>query len=368
MLGGMAAVAAIAVGGATVGYASMSNDVTLSLDGETQDVSVTGDTVGDVLAAEGIDLGPHDRVAPSVDEQISDGSAVAVRFGRPFSLTVDGDETTHWVTATTVDGALAEVGRTFAAADLSTSRSATVSRDGADLDVITPKTVKVKVAAKKQAKRTVVAMTVKDVLDELDVKVEKIDKVKPALKTEVSDGDTIEFTDVNLKTQRDSDQAIGFETVERENDEMLEGETKVVQEGRNGVRDVTTRLRLENGTQVNSSVLKSEVVTEPVNRIVEVGTKEPAPEPAAAPAANYASGGSVWDTLAQCESGGNWAINTGNGYYGGLQFSLSTWRAFGGSGYPHQQSREAQIAVAQRIQAGQGWGAWPSCTSKMGLR
>lgn len=375
MLGGMAAVTAIAVGGATVGYASMSNDVTLSLDGETQDVSVTGDTVGDVLAAEGIELGPHDRVAPSVDEQISDGSAVAVRFGRPFSLTVDGDETTHWVTATTVDGALAEVGRTFAASDLSTSRSATVSRDGADLEVITPKTVKVKVAAKKQSKRTVVAMTVKDVLDDLDVKVEKIDKVKPALKTEVADGDTIVFTDVNLKTQRDSDRAIDFETVERANDEMLEGQTKVVQEGRNGVRDVTTRLRFENGTQVNSSVLKSEVVNEPVSRIVEVGTKEPAPEPVpepaeapSAPAANYASGGSVWDTLAKCESGGNWAINTGNGYYGGLQFSLSTWRAFGGSGYPHQQSREAQIAVAQRIQAGQGWGAWPSCTSKMGLR
>lgn len=76
----------------------------------------------------------------------------------------------------------------------------------------------------------------------------------------------------------------------------------------------------------------------------------------------------VWDQLAQCESGGNWAINTGNGYYGGLQFSLRTWRAFGGQGYPHQNSRAEQIRVAERTQASQGWGAWPACSRKLGLR
>jgi hypothetical protein len=76
----------------------------------------------------------------------------------------------------------------------------------------------------------------------------------------------------------------------------------------------------------------------------------------------------VWDRLAQCESGGNWSINTGNGYYGGLQFSLSSWRAVGGSGYPHEQSREQQISRAKRLRSRQGWGAWPSCASKLGLR
>ncbi|HYI62101.1 MAG TPA: transglycosylase family protein [Acidimicrobiales bacterium] len=80
------------------------------------------------------------------------------------------------------------------------------------------------------------------------------------------------------------------------------------------------------------------------------------------------SGGGSWDALARCESGGNWGAATGNGYYGGLQFSPSTWRAYGGSGMPHQSSREAQIAVAERVRAGQGWGAWPSCSSKLGLR
>ncbi|MGN8048257.1 transglycosylase family protein [Curtobacterium sp. 22159] len=86
---------------------------------------------------------------------------------------------------------------------------------------------------------------------------------------------------------------------------------------------------------------------------------------AAAPA--NAASGSTWDALAQCESGGNWAINTGNGYYGGLQFTLGTWQANGGSGNPASASRDAQIAVAERVLASQGWGAWPACSAKLGL-
>ena len=77
---------------------------------------------------------------------------------------------------------------------------------------------------------------------------------------------------------------------------------------------------------------------------------------------------SAWDRLAQCESGGNWNTNTGNGYYGGIQFNPSTWRAYGGSGMPHQASKAQQIAVAERTLAAQGWNAWPSCSRKMGLR
>lgn len=87
-------------------------------------------------------------------------------------------------------------------------------------------------------------------------------------------------------------------------------------------------------------------------------------QPSAAPVAN----GSVWDRLAQCESGGNWAINTGNGYYGGLQFTLSSWQAVGGSGLPSDASREEQIMRAAMLQARQGWGAWPACTAKLGIR
>jgi LysM repeat protein len=76
---------------------------------------------------------------------------------------------------------------------------------------------------------------------------------------------------------------------------------------------------------------------------------------------------SAWDKLAQCESGGNWKINSGNGYYGGIQFNATTWRAFGGSGMPHQASKSEQIAVAERTLAAQGWNAWPACSRKMGL-
>jgi hypothetical protein len=78
--------------------------------------------------------------------------------------------------------------------------------------------------------------------------------------------------------------------------------------------------------------------------------------------AGTASADSVnWDAIAACESGGNWSINTGNGYYGGLQFSLSTWRANGGTGMPHQASRAEQIRVAENTLRSQGIGAWPTC-------
>lgn len=87
-----------------------------------------------------------------------------------------------------------------------------------------------------------------------------------------------------------------------------------------------------------------------------------------APVAQVAVGDEVWDRLARCESGGNWSINTGNGYYGGLQFTPGSWRAAGGSGLPHQASREEQIARGKILQARQGWGAWPACTRKLGIR
>jgi hypothetical protein len=87
-----------------------------------------------------------------------------------------------------------------------------------------------------------------------------------------------------------------------------------------------------------------------------------------APQAAPVVSGSVWDSLAQCESGGNWSINTGNGYYGGLQFSLSSWNAVGGTGLPSDHSRETQIAMGERLKNIQGWGAWPACSAKLGLR
>lgn len=89
----------------------------------------------------------------------------------------------------------------------------------------------------------------------------------------------------------------------------------------------------------------------------------------AAPTA-VAAPDSDWDRLAQCESGGNWQINTGNGYHGGLQFHPQTWQGNGGGEFAptaNQASREQQIVVAERVLASQGWGAWPACSSALGL-
>ena len=84
------------------------------------------------------------------------------------------------------------------------------------------------------------------------------------------------------------------------------------------------------------------------------------------PTAANAADDSTWDALAECESGGDWSINTGNGYYGGLQFSLPTWEANGGTGNPADASRAEQIRVAENVLATQGWGAWPSCSAQIG--
>jgi hypothetical protein len=90
--------------------------------------------------------------------------------------------------------------------------------------------------------------------------------------------------------------------------------------------------------------------------------------PAFAGVAQAAPSQGTWERLAKCESSGNWRINSGNGFYGGLQFTRSTWKAFGGSGMPHHASRAEQIRVARKVLAKQGWGAWPACSKKLGLR
>jgi uncharacterized protein YabE (DUF348 family) len=344
--------------------------VTLSLDGRSQNVTALGGTVGDVLDSEGITLDEHDDVAPGLDEKVTDGSRITVRFGRPLELSVDGNEQTYWVTSTKVADALGEIGRRFAGADLSTSRGGSIDRAGMSLEVVTPKTLRVKLADKRWVKREITALTVEDALDELDVEVEKQDQVRPRLGHRLTDGDRIVFTDIRVVKKRVAREALDFSTVRQNDSSLLEGKTTVARSGAEGARDVTYRLVFRNGELTDRTVLRQKLLRAPVDQIIKVGTKEPAPPPAPAPApvpapapaANYASGGSVWDQIAQCESGGNWATNTGNGYYGGLQFSLSTWQAYGGTSRPDLTSREYQISIAEKVRAASGgYGAWPHC-------
>ena len=110
---------------------------------------------------------------------------------------------------------------------------------------------------------------------------------------------------------------------------------------------------------------KMSAATKHIARVAIAGMAVGAPLAIAATPAQ-AEGGTNWDAIAQCESGGNWSTNTGNGYSGGLQFSPSTWKAYGGKGSAHNASREEQIAVAEKVKAGQGIGAWPTCGKKGG--
>jgi uncharacterized protein YabE (DUF348 family) len=364
LLATLVGVIVAAVAGTTVGYAALSKDVTLTLDGETRQVSAIGDTVADVLASEGIEVTDKDLVAPAVDETIADGTAIAVQFGRPLELSVDGESRTYWVNSTDVASALGEIGRRFDGADLSASRGSSIGRSGLTLEIVTPKVVRLKLGAKDLRKRTVTALTVADVLKSMDFEVDKHDKVTPSLATEIADGDKVVVTDIRIATKRVAREVVDAPVIQREDDSMFEGEEEVVQSGRDGVRNVTYRLRFVNGELVARKVVEADLRRKAVPRIVAVGTKEEPEEPTS----NFATGSTVWDSLAQCESGGNWAINTGNGYYGGLQFSAATWRSVGGTGLPHQHSREEQIKRGQILQARAGWGQWPHCSARLGLR
>ena len=364
LLTALVALVVLAVAGTTVGYAAVSKNVTLSIDGKVRTVHTLSGNVRDLLASQHIDLNRHDVVAPSLDSEIGDDSRVAVRYVKPLAVNLDGEKTTYWTTATTVRGALNQLDLRFFGADYSSSRSADIDRQGMALRIATPKKLTLKIAGAKKQKRNVSAMTVRGVLGKLHVGYDKNDKVKPRLDSFVKDGDTVVFTKVTKKKVRVGHEKIGFDTVERADDSMTKGETSTVREGRSGVRDVTYRVVTHNGDVFKKTVLRSKVLRAPVSRIVHLGTK-PETVAVSAPASNFSSGSSAWDRIAACESGGNWAANTGNGYYGGLQFSLGTWQAYGGSGRPDQNSREQQIAVAERVRAAEGgYGAWPVCGAR----
>jgi uncharacterized protein YabE (DUF348 family) len=357
----------LAVAATGVGYAAMSKTVTLSVDGKTHSVRTFAGKVSDVLADQGIKLGKHDAVAPGVSSSVADGQTIAVKYGRPLDVKVDGKPKRYWVTARDVSSALDQLGLRFSGADLSASRGTTISRSGMSLGVVTPKTLTVKLAGHKPHKATVTALHVRGALKELGVKVDGNDKVKPGTSAKLHDGDKLTFTRVSVRTRKDV-QGIAHGTVKKADAGMYSDQSRTVRSGRDGARRVVFRVTTENGKVTARRAVRSTLLRAPVSTVVRYGTKSrpaPKPTPTPAPTSNYAGGSSAWDRIAACESGGNWAANTGNGYYGGLQFNLSTWSAYGGSGRPDQNSREAQIAVAERVAAAEGgYGAWPVCGAR----
>jgi uncharacterized protein YabE (DUF348 family) len=357
---GLVTAVVLALLGTTAAYARLSRTVTLSVDGKVSQVRTFGGDVGDVLAAKGIRPTVHDDVVPAVSTPVEEGTRIAVRLGRPLSLTIDGARRTLWTTATDVSSALAQLGVRATGAALSVSRSASIDRDGLALSVTTPKQVTLKVADGRAVRRNVPAATVGQLLSRLGAGVDRNDVVRPSRGSIVRDGTHVVVTKIGIRTKRVPNERIASSTTEQKDSSMAQGETKTVREGVDGVRDVTYRLHFRNGRLVGRDVVRSRVVRRPTATVVKVGTKVAAPEPAA-PAVGS---GSIWDRIASCESGGNWHINTGNGYYGGLQFDAQTWHAYGGSGTADQHSREEQIAVAERVAAARGgYGSWPVCGS-----
>jgi uncharacterized protein YabE (DUF348 family) len=363
----------LALAGTTFGYANLNKSVTLSVDGQTNQVRTSADSVGALLKSEGIHVNNHDVVAPGLEAKIEDGTRVAVKFGREVTFSIDGAEQTIWTTATTVDEALTALTVDLAGAELSTSRSSSIGRQGLAIIIATEKTVVIVDAGKKRTVTTT-GQTLDEALAAAKITVDHDDKLSASPNARLVDGAKFTFTRVDIKSKTKKVK-VDYDTTRKKTSTLNKGVTKIDTRGVSGVRAVTYKLVRHNGELVRRTKIKSKLIKKPVTEVILVGTKtetvrkkSSGSNSSSSSSSSSTPSGSVWDKLAECESGGNWSINTGNGYYGGLQFSLSTWRAYGGDGYPHQASREEQIRIAKKLQAAAGWGSWPACSSKLGLR
>src|SRR5674476_313070 len=334
----MSLVAVAALG--TVGFAHFDTSVNLSVDGKTSAVHMFGGgNVADVLANQDITVGPHDVIAPDLATPISDGQKVVVRYGRLLTVTVDGQTKKYWTTSTTVAAALSELGVRADSAKLSVSRSQPLGRAGLVMSVTTPKDVTVSVDGRK-LKAVTTGATVADPLAQLHVTVGAKHRVIPALNTPTSQsGLNVVVGRVTQKTVT-ATEAIAFGTQQRSDASMYAGTTKTLTAGQSGQRAVSHLQTWVDGKLVSDQIGSSKVLTAPVALVLAVGSLprpvQAAPAPAPAPVSSgggSSATGAMWDRIAHCESGGNWAINTGNGYYGGLQFDSQTWSANGGGQY-----------------------------------
>jgi uncharacterized protein YabE (DUF348 family) len=347
-----------------VGFFGLTSTVALTVDGETSTVFTTADTVDELLDREDLAVTSRDLVVPGPDTELTDGSEVAVAFARPIDLTVDGESDKVWTTALSVDGLLGELG-VRAGAETSVSRSATIGREGLSLEIRTPKSIDVTVVAQETREIDLITtgLTVQEALVDAGVVLTEGAVTTPAADEAVTDGSAIEVKQVWTENLT-QDVVVPFETQTTADDSMYTDQSVVEVAGVDGAATETVTVTYLGSDESGREVLSREVTTEPVTKVVRTGTKQ-------RPAAPAVSGGSVWDALARCESGGNWAINTGNGFYGGLQFTSGTWLAYGGGAYAPRAdlaTREQQIAIATKVRdARGGYGDWPACSAKLGL-
>ncbi|MBW4719119.1 resuscitation-promoting factor [Saccharothrix obliqua] len=354
-----AAVATVLVtisgGGATA--IAMDKSVTVDVDGEAKTVRTYESTVGDILADEGIAIGEHDALSPTPQAKVGDGGKITLDRGRLVKLTVDGEQREGWVRSVTVDEALDQLQVPDEGAWVSHDRNMAVPLGGLSLEVKSLKTITVFDGGNEPRQIRTTAVTVDELLKTENIALGPEDKLETAGDLRVTNGAEVHISRTGVSVIN-ATEAVEPPVEEIKDDTLMKGSKEVVDEGAAGEQIVTYRVTIKNGKETAREKLGAKVTKEPKARKVKVGTKVP-PD------------GAVWDRLANCEATGNWAINTGNGYYGGLQFNKGTWDAYGGgqyAEYPHQATREQQIAVATKLRdARGGYSAWPHCQSKLGL-
>ncbi|MHA6805667.1 transglycosylase family protein [Salinifilum ghardaiensis] len=354
--GAVAAVVLSLTGGGAAA-AAMDKSVTVEVDGKELSVNTYDSTVGEVLEDEGINVGPHDALSPSPQAEVNHGDTITLDRGRLMKVSVDGQQREEWVRSATVGQALRQMGVSVQDAQVSADLNRAVPRDGMTVSVQTSKDITVVDGSGQPRPITTHAVTVQDLLREQNLELGPQDEVTPGGGQKITDGTEVRIdrTDRSVINVR---QPIEPPVQEIVDNSMLKGEEHVENPGKAGEKILVTRVTEHNGDEVSRETINEKVVQQAEPRVIRVGGKEP-------------PNSGVWDKLVQCEAGGNWQINSGNGYYGGLQFDKSTWDAFGGdqyAEYPHQASREQQISVAEKVRDSRGgYGAWPACSSELGL-
>jgi len=360
----VATILALTTGAATV--LTMDKTITVTVDDEQRTIHTFASSVAGALESAGLRVDEQDALAPTANSAVEDGSRIVLKRARPLALSVDGSQHEVWTTALTVDTALQQVGMSAPDLELSADRSRRIPLEGMTLVVRNTKPITLLDGGLPPKAIQSTALSVGDLLTQQGVPLGDRDLVTPARNSLVLPGMTVQVTRV-LTEERTYKQLVA-PPVKKVRDPRLPVGSEVVEDpGAPGEQIVTFRVTLANGQEADRKELGAQEVTPPRPATVRVGAKQSAKQYMA----TGATGATVWDQLARCESGGNWAANSGNGYYGGLQFDKATWSANGGTQYapyPHQASREEQIEVAQRVRNARGnYHAWPTCSSQVGL-
>jgi uncharacterized protein YabE (DUF348 family) len=345
--------------GGSAAYFLAQKTVTITVDGQSREVSTYAATAGEVLADEGLRPASHDVVLPGPASAVGDGDTIVLNRARPLALTVDGVHSDVFTTAHSVDGALDELGYRAENLVLSASRSERLPLDGMDLSIATSKNVTL-IADGQQRVVTTTAATAGDLLAEQGVALSPVDRTslyptQPLLAAMVLRVTRVQVREVATTSSLD------YKTVETPAPDAFVGDRKVTKRGVKGVQTVTWRVTTTDGVETGREQVSSVVTTPAVDEEVAVGSKEkpaPAPATAATDVPSATADGLNWGALAKCESGGNPRAVNPAGYYGLYQFSLSTWARVGGSGSPIDASPSEQTARAQALYARGGAGQW----------